>query len=291
MTAHIAAQRADHGVPVAVSCRALGVSESWFYKHHGRPPTRAQRRRDGLDAKIIEVFEANRGEYGSPRVHADLVDVGEAVSVNTVAASMARLGLVAKKQRRRRCLTKADPAAAKFDNVLARNFGPSAPDVVWCGDITEIKTWDGKLYLATVLDLYSRRLLGWAVADHCRADLVCDALRVAVAVRGGVAGMLFHSDRGSQYTSGKFVGLCQHFGIGQSMSRTGSCLDNAVAESFFATLKTELVYRSTFMTKTAARERLAVWFHRYNHTRRHSYCGLVAPITYETATVRAAEAA
>lgn len=282
MTAHIAAQRTDHGVPVAVACRALGVAVSWFYKHSGRPPTRGEQRRARLDQLITEVFTANDGEYGSLRVHAELVDAGEVVGVNTVAGRMAALGLVAKKRRRGRSLTKPDVQAPKFANLLNRDFNPPAPNVAWCGDITEIVTWDAKLYVATVIDLYSRRLLGWAIAEHCRAPLVCDALKMAVAVRGGnVSGVIMHTDRGSQYTAKAFVELCRGQRITQSMSRSGSCLDNAVAESFFATLKTELVYRSVWPTGAGTRRRLAVWFDRYNRTRRHSHCGLTAPITYE----------
>ena len=292
MTAHIAAQRTDFQIPVAVSCRALGVAPSWFYKHQGRGPTVRELRRGVLDAKITAAFEANDGEYGSPRVWAELVDAGERVSRKTIATAMARLGLVGKKRRVRRSLTRADPGAAKFANLLRRRFNPEAPNVAFVGDITEIKTWEAKLYVATVIDLYSRRLVGWAIADNCRAPLVCDAMKMAIATRGGaVAGVIMHTDRGSQYTSTAFVELCRRHRITQSMSRAGSCLDNAVAESFFATLKTELVYRTVLATKAIARRRLIAWFDRYNRTRRHSHCGLTAPITYEAATVPAAQAA
>lgn len=296
MTAHIAAQRTEHQIPVAVSCRALGVSESWFYKHWNRDPTPGEDRQERLDADVKAVFEAHDGEYGSPRVHAELVDDHgwEQLSVNTVAASMQRQGLRAKVKPRRRSLTRPDPAAPKFENLLKRDFNPPAPNVAWCGDITEIQTWEGKLYLATVIDLYSRRLLGFAIAEHCRAELVCDALRMAVAVRGGpgvIEGVTFHSDRGTQYTAHEFTGLCEHFGIIQSMSRSGSCLDNAVAEAWFSTLKTELVYRVVLPTKAGTRRRLIAWIDRYNRTRRHSHCGLRSPITYETLTTPAARPA
>lgn len=197
MTAHIASQRTEHQIPVATSWRALGVSESWFYKHWGRPPTAAQQRRDVLDAKITDVFTENDGEYGSPRIHAELCDAGERVSVNTVAARMVALGLVGKKQRVRRSLTRADVKAPKFPNLLKRKFNPDAANMLFVGDITEIKTWEGKLYLATVIDLYSRRLLGWAIDTNCKAPLVCDAMKMAIATRrGDVAGVTFHSDRG-----------------------------------------------------------------------------------------------
>ena len=284
MTATIETERTEHDIPVATSCRALGMSESWFYKHRERPLTPTQARRADLDAAIIAAFEAAGGSDGSPRIHAELIERPEwaRLSVNTVAARMRVLGLVAKQRRRRRSLTRPDPTAPKFPNVVQRRFDPPAPDVAWCGDITEIATWEGKLYVATVIDLFSRRLIGWAVGDHCKAPLVCDALKMAIAVRGGaVAGVIFHTDRGSQYTSNMFVELCRRHRITQSMSRSGSCLDNAVAESFFASLKTELIYRVVLATRAAARRELVVWFDRYNRVRRHSHCGLRAPQTYE----------
>ncbi len=243
-----------------------------------------------------EVFAANDGEYGSPRVHAELVERPEwaRLNVKSVAVSMQRQGLVAKAKRVRRCLTRADKAAFKYPNLLNRQFNPARPNIAWAGDITEIKTWEGKLYLATVIDLYSRRLIGFAIADHCRAPLVCDALKMAIAARGGkerIVGVMFHSNRGSQYTADDFVKLCREQGITQSMSRAGSCLDNAVAESFFATLKTEVVYRTVLATRALARRRITTWIDRYNRTRRHSHCGLQAPIAYETLTTPAATAA
>jgi putative transposase len=294
MTAHIETQRTDHQIPIASSCRALGVSESWFYKHHHRPPAPTQERRAALDTAITAVFEANDGEYGSPRVHDELTERSEwrQLSVNTVAKRMRTLGLVGKKRRRRRSLTRPDPHAPKFENLIKRKFNPPASNVVWCGDITEIRTWEGKLYLATVIDLYSRRLIGFSIAEHCKASLVCEALRMAIATRGGVvAGVIMHTDRGSQYTSNAFVQLCAKHRIVQSMSRSGSCLDNAVAESFFATLKTELVYRVVLATKALARRQLIRWFDRYNRTRRHSYCGWRSPIAYEKITSERSRAA
>ncbi|TML64067.1 MAG: IS3 family transposase [Actinobacteria bacterium] len=294
MTAHIETQRTDHQIPIATSLRALGVSESWFYKHRGRPATPTRQRRDALDAAIVEVFAANDGEYGSPRVHAELIERPEwaELSVNTVAERMQAQGLVAKKKRRRRSLTRPDPHAPKFENLIRRDFNPPAPNVTWCGDITEIPTWEGKLYLATVIDLYSRRLIGFAIAEHCKAALVCDAMRMALATRGGhVAGVIMHTDRGSQYTANAFVELCRRHRIVQSMSRSGSCLDNAAAESFFATLKTELVYRVVLATKSRARRQLIRWFDRYNQTRRHSHCGWRAPIAYEKIDTPARRAA
>ena len=170
-------------------------------------------------------------------------------------------------------MTKPDPKAFKFPNLLQRQFRVAAP------------TWEGKLYVATVIDLYSRRLIGWAIAEHCRADPVCDALKMAIAQRGGhVSGVIFHSDRGTQYTSNSYTKLCRNWKITQSMSRSGSCLDNAVAESFFATFKTELVHRTTLTTKRQSRRIFNAWFDRYNRIRRHSHCRYQPPLTYEEAT-------
>lgn len=284
MIAAIAAERTEQQVPVAASCRALGVSPSWFYKHHDRPPSAGAARRAELDAAISAVFDEHDGTYGSPRIYDELVDAHgwTQLSVNTVAARMRALGLAAKVCKRGRSLTKADPVAPKFPNLLCRDFDPAAPNVAWCGDITEIVAWDTKLYLATVIELYSRRLLGFAIAEHQKASLVCDALRMAIAVRGGnVAGVKFHSDRGSQYTSNAFTQLCTQHDIVQSMSRSGCCLDNAVAESFFASLKTELVYRCVFATGAIAWRETIRWIDRYNTIRRHSHCGNVSPIRYE----------
>lgn len=294
MIAEIVACRTELQIPHAVACRALGVSESWFYKHRDRPPTPTVCRRRELDVAIETVFADQDGEYGSPRVHAELIErpTFAALSVNTVAERMRHKGLRAKKRPVRRSLTRPDPQAPKFANLLQRNFNPPAANVSWCGDITEIVTWEGKLYLATVIDLWSRRLLGFAVAEHCKATLVCDAMRMAIAVRGGhVAGVVMHTDRGSQYTSHAFTGLCSKHKITQSMSRAGSCHDNAAAESWFATLKTELVYRIALPTKAFARRRVIAWIDRYNRTRRHSHCGLKSPINYEKINTPAATAA
>lgn len=284
MIAEIVACRTELQIPYAVACRALDVSESWFYKHRGRPPTATVERQGRLDAAIVEVFADQDGEYGSPRVHAELIERPEftELSVNTVAKRMRANDLKAKKRPVRRSLTRPDPQAPKFANLLQRNFDPPAANISWCGDITEISTWEGKLYLATVIELWSRRLLGWAIAEHCRASLVGDALKMAIAVRGGdVAGVVMHTDRGTQYTSHAFTGLCARHGIIQSMSRAGSCHDNAVAESWFATLKTELIYRIALPTKAFTRRRVNAWIDRYNRTRRHSHCGLQSPTTYE----------
>lgn len=292
----VASQRTDHGVPHALACRALGVSESWFYKWRDRPPTGRQQRRAVLDAAVLEIFERSDGThprtYGSPRVHADLVDEGWQVSEKTVADSMRRQGLVARAKKRRRNLTRPDKRAVPFPDLLRRDFDAEEPDRKWCGDMTEIPTWEGKLYLATVEDLFSRRLVGFAMSERPDAELALAAIRVTVAVRGGaVNGVIFHTDRGSTYTADLFTLACEFHRITQSMGRTGSCLDNAAAESFFSTLEHELLSRTTFPTKEEARRRVATWIDTYNRTRRHSRCGMKSPIDYETAATVAAQAA
>lgn len=285
MTARIVAERANHQIPYATSCRALGVSESWFYKHKDRPPTPMEVRRGDLDTAIRRVFKAHDGTYGSPRITDELRDEGWTVGENTVAARMRTLGLWAKTVKKGRNLTRPDKTTPKFDDLVRRLFNPERADQIWCGDITEIKTWEKKLYVATVIDLYSRRLIGWAIGDRHCAEMVCDALRMAYTVRGGnIDGVIFHSDRGSEYTSGAFGSLCRDLGVVQSMGRVGSALDNAVAESFFATFKTELIYRRVLATAHQTRREIVDWFDRYNRVRKHSHCGNQSPLTYEEAT-------
>ena len=279
----IAAQRTDHGVPHTVACRALDVSTSWFYKWHGRPPTARQQRRQRLRAEIGAIFCGSEGTYGSPRVWAELRDRGWVVTERTVAGLMAADGLAGRPKKRRKNLTRPDKRAVPFPDLLHRDFGASAPNVKWCGDMTEIPTLEGKLYLASVEDLFARRLLGFAMSEHPDAELARDAIRMAVAVRGGsVAGVIFHTDRGSTYTADLFTEACRHHQIFQSMGRTGSCLDNAAAESFFSTLEHELLSRNTFATREEARRRVANWIDSfYNRTRRHSVCDMMSPVNYE----------
>jgi transposase InsO family protein len=212
VAAFISSQRTEHGVPHAVTCRALGVSESWFYKWHGRQPSPRQQRRQELADAIRAVFDASGGTYGSPRVTLDLRAAGWRVSENTVARLMAELGLAGRAPKpRRRSLTRAGKRPVAPDRVR-RQFTAVAPDVLWCGDLTEVQTDGGKLYLATVLDLFSRRMLGYAMAEHHDAELAVAALQMAAANRGGtVEGVIFHSDRGSE---GEFNRSSQHLDHG-----------------------------------------------------------------------------
>jgi putative transposase len=281
----IADQRTMHRVPHTVTAAILGVSISWFYKWGGRGPTERAARRAALDARIRTLFTASQGTYGSPRIHADLLEAGETVSVNTVADSMRRQGLQGRKPKRHRGLTRQDRAAPKFPDLVNRDFSALAPNVKWCGDITEIPTEEGKLFMATVLDLHSRRLLGCATSNHPDAVLACDAIKMAVAVRGGRAaidGVIFHTDRGSTYTATSFTTLCRRLGVAQSMGRVGSCFDNAAAEAFFSTLEHEVLSRHHFTTKAQAREVVVAWCQDfYNTRRRHSSAKLMSPIQYE----------
>jgi putative transposase len=282
----VAAQRTDHGVSHAKCCRWLGVSESWFYKWHDRPRTARQRRRAELDAAVRASFDdsgGTPGTYGSPRVFADLVDDGWQVSVNTVAASMTRQGLRGRSpKRRRRSLTRPDQAAAPIPDLVRRDFSAERIDQRWCGDLTEIPTGEGKLYLATVLDLASRRLPGFAISEHHDSTLAKAALCMAAAVRGGdVAGVVFHTDKGSEYVGELFARACQALAVTQSMGRVGSALDNAAAESWNSTLEHELLSRRQFATKDQARREVARFIDAYNHRRRHSSCQMLAPVAYE----------
>jgi transposase InsO family protein len=282
MTAHITAQRAEHNVAIRVACRALGVSESWYYKHRDRPATPRQRRFADLVEAVWESFKESGYTYGSPRVTLDLWDAGWTVSVNTVAKVMADHGWAGRTRPRRRSLTRAGKQAAAPDRV-GRDFRAHAPDRVWCGDVTMIHTGQGPLYLATVIDLYSRRALGYAMSRRHDQELTVAALQMAIATRGGVvAGTIWHTDRGSEYTGAAHAAACRRVGVTQSMGRVGSALDNAVAESFNSTLKTEFVHRRAFTTRVSARRQIGAWIDQfYNHRRRHSWCGGVSPITFE----------
>jgi transposase InsO family protein len=214
------------------------------------------------------------------------------VSVNTVADSMRRQGLAGRKVKRSRGLTRQDRTAPKFPDLLNRDFTAAAVNQRWVGDMTEIPTDEGKLYLASVIDLCSRRLLAAPTSEHPNAQLACDAIRMATAVRGGAAnitGVIFHTDRGSTYTAGDFTTLCSGLEIRQSMGRVGSCFDNAAAESFFSTLEWEVLSRHRFATREQARHVISAWTAEfYNPIRRHSTLAMRSPLEHEHATAAAA---
>jgi len=282
VAAFIAAQRDQHQIPQALSCRALGVSQSWFYKWKGGtlPPRAA--RRTALAAEVSRVFQAHRGTYGAPRITADLQDAGWRVSENTVAALMREQHLAARPRRRRRGATRPGKGRWRAPDLVKRDFPAERINRKWFGDGTEIATTEGKLHLASVMDVASRRILGFALGEHHDAQLAYGALAMAVAVRGGsVPGVILHTDQGSEYTAGLFRQACQRLGISQSMGRPGSALDNAVIESWHSTLEFELRSVEQFATRAAARVRVAVWIEDYNHHRRHSACQMMPPAAYE----------
>jgi putative transposase len=269
--------------PVEVLCDVLGVSRSGYYAWRGRPPGPAASRRGRLVEEIRRAHDEGRGAYGSPRAYRALKARGVACCENTVAKSMRAQGLRAK-VRRPFAVSTTDsrhdhPVAA---NVLNREFYPDRPDAVWAADITYVPTAEGWLYLAVVLDLFSRRVVGWATADHLRAELACDALRMALGQRKPEGELLHHSDRGVQYASGAYQSLLAAHGIEPSMSRKGDCHDNAVVESFFSTAKRELVHHESYATREEARRSLFEYIEVfYNRRRLHSTLGYRSPVEYE----------
>jgi len=291
VAALIAAQRDEHQIPHAAACRALGVSRSWFYKHKDREPTPRQARRQALTAEIGRLFKTHRGTYGSPRITADLRGLGWRVSQNTVAAIMREQGLAARRKKKRRSTTRPGKGRWRAPDLVKRDFPADKLNTKWYGDGTEIRTGEGKLYLASVMDMASRRVLGFALGEHHDAQLAYSALVMAVAVRGGqVPGVIMHTDRGSEYTAGRVRQACTRLGITQSMGRPGSALDNAVIESWHSTLEFELRSVEYFPTRAAARARVRAWIQDYNTRRRHSALGMMSPVDYEQA-LKAGEAA
>jgi putative transposase len=280
----IAAQRAEHEIPHATGCRALGVSQAWFYKWRYGDASPAHARRAKLKAEIARLFAEHRGTYGSPRITADLREEGWRVSENTVAAIMAELGLAARRRRHRRQTTRQGRGRWRAPDLIGRDFPAAGVNCKWYGDGTEVPTDEGKLYLDSVLDMGSRRIVGFALGEHHDADLATSALQMAVAVRGGkaaVAGVIMHTDQGSEYTAGDFRAACERCGVTQSMGRVGSALDNAVIESWHSTLEFELRALEHFTTKAQARRRVPAWIEEYNHDRRHSALGMRSPLAYE----------
>lgn len=288
MAALVAAQRAEHGVPVAAACRAAGVSRSWYYKWSGRGLPRRAVRREQLKAEIRRLFEAHKGKRGSPVITADLRDAGWKVSKNTVAALMAEVGLAARPKKKRKGTTRPGKGRWQAPDLVKRDFPAAKINQKWYGDGTGVGTGEGTLYLASVLDAASRRVLGFALSGHHDAELAYSALVMAVAVRGGqVPGVIMHTDRGSEYTAAFFRAACERLGITQSMGRAGSALDNAMIESWHSTVEFELRRLEHFATRAAARAGVAAWIEEYNTARRHSACGMMTPVAWELAAARA----
>jgi putative transposase len=268
--------------PVRRLCEVLDISPAGFYAWLGRPKSPARQRRDALLAEVRAIHAQCKGRYGSPRIHAELKARGHAVSLNTVADLMAEHGIRAKTARKFRHTTDSRHDLPVAANLLDRQFEPAGPDQVWSADITYIPTSEGWLYLAVVEDLFSRKIVGWSMANHLESRLVVDALEMAVAKRLPGVGLLAHSDRGSQYASEHYQDLLAKHGITCSMSRVAQCWDNAPVESFFATLKRELVHDERYTTRAQARASIFAYIEAfYNRVRRHSSLGYVSPEEYE----------
>jgi len=264
-------------------CQVLNVSRSGYYAWRQRPASTQQHRRAELVTHIRAAHAESRERYGSPRVHAELRHRGVKCSENTVAKLMRNCGIRSKMRRRfvvRTTESRHPHPVAK--NHLQREFNPPAPNRVWAADITYIPTSEGWLYLAVVLDLYSRKIVGWSVADHLRAELPCAALKMALAHRRPCGPLLHHSDRGVQYACDEYRLLLARHQLTASMSRTGDCYDNAVVESFFGTLKTELTHHEKYPTRQIAKSALFEYLEVfYNRKRRHSALGYRSPAEYE----------
>jgi len=274
-------------LPVTASCRAMKVTTSGFYEHQRRQldPSARARYDAALSGRIVEIHRQSRGTYGSPRVHAEL-RLGEGIRVGRkrVERLMRQAGVEGVYRRRRpRGCTKRNPAAIPSDDLVNRAFSVSGPDRLWVSDITEHPTAQGRLYLAVVLDVWSRRVVGWSIADHLRAELVVDALQMAIWRRRPPDGAIVHSDHGTQYTSWAFGRRLRAAGLLGSMGSIGDAYDNAVAESFFGTLQLELLDRRHWSTRQALTNAIFEWIEAfYNPTRRHSKVGMLSPIDYET---------
>lgn len=289
--AFIAAEKATHPeISIRLACRAFGASPSGFYewRRSQAQPCERRRRDDELRATIRDVHRQSRGTYGSPRVHAELrLGLDVRVGRKRVERLMRAEGLQGVTRRRRRGLTKRDADAIPNDDLVARQFAPDGPNKLWVADITEHPTDEGRVYCAVVLDAWNRQVVGWSIADHLRAELVVDALDMACWRRRPVEGQtVHHSDHGTQYTSWAFGQRLRHAGLLGSMGTVGDALDNAVAESFFATLQTELLDRGHWTSRRQLAQAIFEWIEVfYNQARRHSTLGMLAPVAYEQAAL------
>jgi len=263
--------------------RLLAVSRSGYYAWVKRGPSKQAIRRERIEQKVVWFHGESDRVSGAPRILADLRADGEVISRKTVAKTMRRLGLRGICPKKWRTTTVTDSGDTYPCDAVNGVWDTGALNTVWVGDITYLRTWQGWLYLATVIDAHSRRVIGWAIDEHMRADLVEDALQMAITLRGErPAGVVFHADRGTQYATDQISRFAADNGITRSMGRTGVCWDNAMAESFFATLKTEFYYPRVWPTKTAAKLAVGNWIEgRYNRLRRHSAIGQISPVEFE----------
>lgn len=278
--------------PVTVLCGILGVSKSGYYVWRNRPPSKRSCEDASLTEKIREIHARSRDTYGCPRVHAELRSLGIVCGRRRVARLMRAAGLRGCMRGKKRGTTRRDPQAAPAPDLLRRDFVADRPNKVWLADITYIPTREGFLYLAFILDTHSRRIVGWSMDSHMRTELVVDALEMAVWRRKPGAGLIHHTDHGSQYTAISFGKRLEEVGIIPSMGRTGTALDNAMAESFVATLKTELVHRRRFPDREVARSAIFEYLEGfYNRRRLHSALSYQSPMNYEEATMEGAAVA
>jgi len=280
----IEAQKAHF--PVDFMCEQLGVSRSGYYAWKERPESERHKADRALAEVVTRIHRDSRGTYGSPRVHAELRARGQRVSRKRVARLMNEQDLAARKRRRFVRTTDSRHNQPVAPNILERNFSPGQPDCTWATDITYVETKQGWLYLAVVMDLFSRKVVGWSMSERIDRHLVLNALDMALKGRQPPRGLLHHSDRGSQYASTDYQQALAARGIECSMSRKGNCWDNAVVESFFSTLKQELVYTTDFATHEQARLALFEYIEVfYNRQRRHSSLGYVSPVDFELAAL------
>jgi putative transposase len=283
-------EKAHHAV--AVLCRVLEVSTSGYYAWRKRLPSARAQKDQQLTEQIVTIHQESRATYGAPRIHAELAAEGIHCGRKRVARLMHVAGIVGGHRRRSTITTRREPAAPPAPDRVDRQFVASTPNTLWTADITYVATWSGFLYLAVVLDVFSRRIVGWAMADHLRTELVLSALEMAIWNRRPDPGVIHHSDRGCQYTSLTFGHRCQQAGITPSVGSRGDCFDNAITESFFATLECELLDRQTFRTQAEARTAIFTYIEGfYNSQRRHSALGYLSPAEYERRHTRCDAAA
>jgi transposase InsO family protein len=268
--------------PITMMCLVLGVSRSRYYEWTKKRKSRRAQEDEELLKKIREIYKKRKGRYGSPRIHEDLKDMGYCIGRKRVARIMREKGIVARTKRRFRVTTDSNHNFPTADNLLKRDFHTDAPDKVWVGDITYVWTDEGWLYLAVIIDLFSRAVVGWAMDRHIKTELTLRALHMAIGQRRPDKGLIFHSDRGVQYASTDYREALKNHGMLSSMSRKGDCWDNAVSESFFGKLKTEEDNDMQFRTRNVARHEIfkfiEIW---YNRERRHSYVGNISPMNFE----------
>jgi putative transposase len=278
----ISAEKAS-GVPVSLACELFEVSRSGYYEWATRAPSDRELSDAWLTEKIRQIHAENREVYGSPRIHAELrMAHGIEVGRKRVERLMAQAGISGLVYRKRGRTTVRVQGVRVADDLVKRQFRPEQPDVLWIADFSYLRTWEGWLYLAAVQDAFSRRIVGWCMADHMREELVIDALTMAVRRRRPDPGVIHHSDQGGQYVSLGFGQACTRAGISRSMGSVGDCYDNAVAETFFATLKKELVYRRSWPTRQELCSEVFEYIEAfYNLRRRHSTLGMLSPAGFE----------